>query len=708
MKTVFYSLNFYLFLYSLRCNMARERCLKKSFKDSLEDIKERMKERRSYKLAKLGKTKQSLTAKGNITGKNLNVLLIFSKKQAAETDYHQFLPGNSSAQLIKSLQENNRLLALALQEEKSKRSEAEHFKREFNHLKFQVCFLQRKLELQEKECNQVLVLTHFTCVFVLLKNQALYPSEHEEYDSSHLTSQDYMTHIRTAFPAHLSKEDKMFRTKVQDNINKNYSDVKNTSAAITSQADTVLIDIDANYFKLTGWQNSSCKDHLDIESGYFSLNEEDRQIGNSLPKSVSTRRRKLGIMIQNELLPFDDNSTRMTDPIKDCQQGKTGLESSLREDNEQYRESYVCEENIYEMDQNLGLSDVLTESNTMAAATKHPEFKNSGNLKTQKRKLETLKNVSKSRSKKKKRHSKEHFSKGRTDISLGSSDAYDFMCEESVHVTPFRQNKENENKTDGKNYFKETETCGSESFISEQDSDDSLYIPYTEKSKSYECVVSPVHTRPQLNKIMNEQHDRCSSESFVSEEDSDDSLYIPYTEKSKSKKSYECVVSPVHTRPRLNKIMNEQHDGHANKENSNAKQETKFSDKIPVPGIKLIKIIMQSEMTPVNLLTDKPSSALQKRLHLGNITNLASSSSSQTRVSHPLLSTEGTYTSNNKRRCTLSVNYKEPSISGKLRRGDPFTDTCFLNSPIFKKKKSRKTVAKKSLSRYNEAFVGCR
>ncbi|XP_042332987.1 shugoshin 1 isoform X2 [Sceloporus undulatus] len=604
--------------------MTRERCLKKSFKDSLEDIKERMKEKRNNKLAKLGKTKQFLTAKGKITG-------------------------ISSAQLMNSLQENNRALALALQEEKTKRREAEdttlYFQKEYQHLKFQVFVLQRKLELQEKECNQPRLVALKKIIPKVIEdllsaanllgpaneqsttdfNQSLYPSEHEEYDSSSLRNQDSMTLLRHVLPADVSEEDETFRTKVQDNFNKNDSDVKNTSATITSQTDT-------------GQQSSSPKDHLDIESSYFSLNEEDRQVGKSLPKHVSTRRRNLGITIQNEQFAFDDNSTRITDPIKDpCQQGKTGLETSLREDNEQHRETYVCEENINEIDQNLGLSDMLNESNTMAAATTHPEFKNSGNLKTQKRKLETLKNVSKSRFKKKRRHSKEHFSNERTDISLGSSDAYDFTCEESVHVTPFRQNKENESKTDGKNDLKETETC--------------------------------------------------SSESFVSEEDSDDSLYIPYNEKGKSRKSYECVVSPVHTRPRLNKIMNEQHDRNANKENSNAKQDEKFSDKIAV--------------------LDEPPSAYQERLHLGNITNLASSSSSQTRASHPLLSAEGTYTSSNKRRCTLSVNYKEPTISGKLRRGDPFTDTCFLNSPIFKNRKSRKTIAKKSLSRYNEAFVGC-
>ncbi|XP_067843987.1 shugoshin 2-like [Heptranchias perlo] len=61
---------------------------------------------------------------------------------------------------------------------------------------------------------------------------------------------------------------------------------------------------------------------------------------------------------------------------------------------------------------------------------------------------------------------------------------------------------------------------------------------------------------------------------------------------------------------------------------------------------------------------------------------------------------EGLVYLRSKRRATTTLNYKEPLLRSKLRRGDQFTDSKFLHSPMFKTGKKKNKRCTKSTEKY--------
>ncbi|KAM7175283.1 shugoshin 1 isoform 1-T2 [Macrochelys suwanniensis] len=682
--------------------MGGEKCLKRPFKDSLDDIKERMKEKRNQKWAKLGKTNQVLPIKCKIAT-------------------------NSSVEL-KSLQANNRALALALQEEKAKMKEAQdtilHLKKEYQSLKFQIFVLQRKLNSQQakepietrlsilskiiSKVSQNLLDTadllgpaQDLCSTDL--NKRMCPSVLEDDDSSILRQAGSLGLPTRILVADTSIEGEMLGSEMENN-----TDTNNASYSMSDSWQTFKNTTSVKKMATTteGQRSDFHLGNLKANLENIPLDEEDRQVGNILPKTVSTRRHCSNRKIHLHNL---DHSEKSYLTREFCKQDETRLEESLEKGNIENIEPDLSQlnENKINMKPMLDQSDTLTELNCSVADPKLKQIQlksrkdsQTRREKVQKGKLEGSKKTSRTSSKRERSHT-EQTSKANLDLSVGSNKAYDFQFEENVHITPFRQNKINDcdRDMDEREDTSESKTHSSEASDSEENSDDSLYVPYRSKSKyrkSSQCKNdgSPVHTRPRSNRSVVYQQQKTSNEKETKNT----------TSNEKSISTAENI--PVDSTSMIRKIN------------------IQSSTVMKVDEVKSHSLLCAMDTVPkvdknssfgntyCNFAkAGKPEASQTSRLHLCDVTNISSSSGTKSRSSHPFLSIdEKPGIPSHKRRCTINVNYKEPSISGKLRRGDPFTDMCFLNSPIFKQKKDPKhsSVKKESLSKYNEAFVGCR
>ncbi|XP_075349253.1 shugoshin 1 [Mycteria americana] len=602
--------------------------LKKPFKDSLADIKERMKEKRNQKWMRLGKISQISAVKCKIAS-------------------------NSSMQM-KSIQANNRALAQALQEEKLKLRDAQatilHLSKEYQDLKVQMFDLQRNLGFKQAQGlveNQLSALNEIISkvsqnlldsidLLSPAKNLCSIGVNRRVLSSALENSSSVIGQIHSVGPLRCADgDDQVLPNGMEAESDRN--EPVHSVSEICEESDYAI-----SLIKIVPDKGQTPDFHLDnIGSELENLSSSRKDgFGNVLPKSVSTRRRYSKMRNQDELCTgvFDHSET--SDSTKELsKQDEIRLEESLEKGTVENINSGISQLNESKLGSELVLRRIDSETarfnlnnNTdlKQRECKSREDSQVRKEKHRKRKLEWPRNTSGQRPKK--RQGKEA-SKEKLDFLGGSSDAYDFNFEESVHVTPFRQNKVNDRDTgvDDKEDLSETNTI--ESSDIEEDSDDSLYEPYKSKPKKRKSSV-----------------------------DKKDTL-------------------PVHARPRSKRGLAQREQKLHNEKETDS---NKSSDK---------SIGQPSE----------PS-----RGHLCDVTNTTSllPSTGNTAI---VPEGERPRSPKRKRSCTLTVNYKEPSIAGKLRRGDPFTDTNFLNSPIFKQKKDAKchSLKNKSLSKYNEKFVGC-
>ncbi|NXB08233.1 SGO1 protein, partial [Cnemophilus loriae] len=594
---------------------------RKSFKDSLSDIKQRMKEKRTQKWSRLGKTTQFSTVNAKRATNNSNK--------------------------IKIIQANNRDLALSLQEQKLKLREAEatilQLRKDYHILKAQMFDLQRNHRFQQE---QGLVENRLSALNEIISkvSQNLLDSVTLLGPAKNLCSIDMNQRVLSSGPGNscsvtgptysigplkcVLEDGPVLPSGMEAGGDRNSL----SKTCVESDSDISFTKIIPSEGQPSDFHLNNTKSELENVSS-----SEKFGFGSVLPKSVSTRRhfskmRNLDVICTGVL-----DHLEAPDSVKELsEQNEIRLDESLEKCAMENVNAAIPHLNESKVDSGLVLSQKNSETTQFKSKrnsdTKQPECKSRENPQRRKEKRQKGKLEFPLTSQQKPGKQGKEASKEKLNFLGGISDAYDFHLEESVHLTPFRQNKVNDSDTEVEDEEDSAETNTIESSSTAGDSDDSLYEPYKSKSKKRRSSVDDNPT------------------------------------------------SPIHPRPRSKRCL--------------AQREQK---------------LCHEEETENNRSSDKSTRQPSEpsRGHLCDVTNTAAVLPS-TGDAATVPEGEGPQSPKRKRRsCTVTVNYKEPSIIGKLRRGDPFTDTKFLCSPIFKLKKDakRRSHKKDSMKKYNEKFV---
>ncbi|KAJ8366912.1 hypothetical protein AAFF_G00336820 [Aldrovandia affinis] len=348
------------------------------------------------------------------------------------------------------------------------------------------------------------------------------------------------------------------------------------------------------------------------------------------------------------------------------------------------------------------------------------------------------------------------------NASLGSNDTFDFDCEEAVHLTPFRAGGRPAGKGEGPAEQGAgpveqgagpsgveggaSPSSSSPSSSSSEDQEDSLYLPYRRarggaerpraqtpprraRSKRRSALqgagpardsaaspkpVAPCGSRggggggrrsavcsdggfPETHRQT--QRERTSARLLDKENQPGDNGVVPATPGPNMDVS-EVFLSEFDHAPLTPGAESEvflSGIGHASL----------------TPGAESEVFLSDTPLRGFTAATCHPPVTTEKRRKGGrsgpcDVTNLSSAAFRKFSLSRPRPpSTDSAPGPARKRRCTITVDYKEPTLNLKLRRGDKFTDTKFLRSPIFKQKGRRSGKNTPTPRKYDEAFVCC-
>ncbi|XP_007547746.1 shugoshin 1 isoform X1 [Poecilia formosa] len=627
--------------------MVRERVQKKSFQQSLEDIKERMKEKRNKQLANAAAPSRGRSRMMN--------------KTTASSSTHTILKG---------VQQNNKALAVALQAEKEKVRQANavilQLKREQQALFLHLLLLKRKLKEQE----------------------ALAAS----------ASQAKPTGIQQETPNHQNLERRKRSSQQLDQL---------------TLCDASPICPDSPPSKKNGPVNCDREAALPSTVGVRRRHGDRR-----------SRRRSERVQEQRRLSnadPVTDLRAVLPSPIhgksSGLNQNHQGAEPEAADvsDTEELHHSTpepVRPKKIHPQPGRKQTQQQQQPRSKPEPAPRKPDRGRKPDRVPLKKPWENPKPRARSKSRDRtatRGRAAPPPQSNKLNTSLGFNDTFDFDCEETVHITPFKAKaEENQPATpiseesqaeDSAAVPKQSETSSSSP---SSESEDSLYVPQRPRRRQS----SPVKT-----KVIATRGGRRSQ--IVRKKEN-----IPPTPKISVFRDEESKLEVARSGK-----GEESHQKH---------QRDRTEDGFPA-----VSPLIEAEMMRIDTVLSnfgEPSSenssclssqtprlkTCQKRgvgvrsagrgLSLCDVTNMSPAAYRNFSGGGPRRSDAPT----RKRRCTMTVDYKEPSLNAKLRRGDKFTDLQFLRSPIFKQKsgrrsvqKSRKSCSQQPFEKYNESFVGC-
>ncbi|XP_072549852.1 shugoshin 1 isoform X2 [Salminus brasiliensis] len=645
--------------------MVRERVIqKKSFQQSLDDIKEKMKEKRNQRLASASAVSRGLS---KLKNKNAATVKPF---------------------VLKSVQVNNKALALALQAEREKVRQAQgiilQMKRERQALIFHLLMLKRALR-EAGAARPAQVSTSENPKVVLRE-----PTSPEPMVEAEIVPQEEELCSAEPITGTCSSESDVVPSGPQDG----------------------KVSLPANIGMRRRRDGRKRSERLRRRSSLF----DPASVGGTVTEEVEPPHSDMmaGLGEQDpELHPEAKADQKPLPPSNSTNSSRPELDSELSE-------LAAAQHSTPEPPQR-NVSRQTKKKPTQVAARSKPERGRKPDRAPLKKPWENTKPRarSKSRDGSRTRGQTAPVACDRLNSSLGGNDTFDFDCEEAVHITPFRAgNKASENQPAEATpspiappcpVALEVETSPSEA-EAEEEADDSLYVP----DKKFKRARSPP---PRRARSKRRSAQRRGKENAPPKKPR---TAAEHTEISKACPDTSSDALPVHAGLLHNpQILPQSPDtGLLFPESPICLPPEDFNESTPGLGSSKAPSSEMEQASPLPvipaeeaaLMIDSPffdleSCPSQSSEQENDIPVVMDRSRRRKAFQKPLPGRDSTPGAARRRRCNSAINYKEPSISSKLRRGDKFTDTQFLRSPIFKQK-SRRSL--KTLEKYNESFVGCR